>query len=62
MQNKNWKTKTLLVGAGIGLICGLFVTWMRIRQAESKNQTLHLGEKETAEIGLAVLDFLRKQI
>lgn len=62
MENKNWKTKSLLYGAGIGMICGLIITYIRIQRAESNNETLSLNKKDTAKIGLAVIEILRKMI
>ncbi|HNY93989.1 MAG TPA: hypothetical protein PKX80_10585 [Flexilinea sp.] len=60
MSDKNWKRNTLLIGAGIGLLAGLLSAYLRIRKAESNNEIITFKAKDTAKIGTAVFDFMKK--
>ena len=62
MENKNWKLKTLLLGAGIGLFTGLVTAYIKIQRAESKHEIVHFNSKDTAKVGFAVVDILKKLI
>lgn len=62
MDKINWKTKTLLLGAGIGLASGLIIAYVKIRSAESKNKTINFNSKDTAKVGIAVYEILKKLI
>ncbi len=62
MEDKKWKIKTLLWGAGIGLITGLITAYIKIQRAESKHEMVHFNSKDTAKVGLAVVEILKKLI
>jgi hypothetical protein len=62
MENKNWKFKTLLLGAGIGLFTGLIMAYIKIQRAESKHEMIQFNSKDTAKVGLAVVEILKKLI
>ncbi|NMB93032.1 MAG: hypothetical protein GYA26_02340 [Flexilinea flocculi] len=62
MENKNWKLKTLLLGAGIGLFTGLIMAYIKIQRAESKHEMIQFNSKDTAKVGLAVVEILKKLI
>ena len=46
MENKNWKLKTLLLGAGIGLFTGLIMAYIKIQRAESKHEMIQFNSKD----------------
>jgi gas vesicle protein len=60
MKQPNWKMKTLLTGALIGMVTGLISAFLRIREAESRDTTYQIKTKDSALIGNAIFDFLRR--
>lgn len=52
--------KTLLTGALIGMVTGLISAFLRIREAESRDTTYQIKTKDSALIGNAIFDFLRR--
>lgn len=62
MKDENWKRNTLLVGGLVGLAIGLLSAFLRIRMAESKNQTVNITSKDSAQVGLALFNFINKII
>ncbi len=62
IKKENWKTRSLLIGALIGLVAGLGVTWIQIRKAESENRELHYTAQSTAKMGITIFDIVRRLI
>ncbi|MHC1771494.1 MAG: hypothetical protein AB9907_07080 [Flexilinea sp.] len=60
MNKNNWKTKALLYGAGIGMATGLIIAYIKIRNAESKNEIISFNTKDTAKVGMAIYEILKK--
>ncbi len=56
----DWKKKTLLIGAGIGLITGIAASWLMIRHAEQNNEEVKLDRQQAAKIGMTVYQVLKK--
>jgi len=56
----NWKTKALLIGAGVGLLAGLGAAYMLVQRAEKNGETPELSAGEGVKLGLLVLGLLRQ--
>ncbi len=63
MENEtqdNWKTKALLIGAGVGLLAGLGAAYMLIQRAEKEGGRPEMSTGEGVKLGLLVLGLLRQ--
>ena len=63
MENEtqdNWKTKALLIGAGIGLLAGLGAAYMLVQRAEKDGGRPEMSAGEGVKLGLLVLGLLRQ--
>jgi len=56
----NWKTKALLIGAGVGLLAGLGAAYMLVQRAEKDGGRPELSAGEGVKLGLLVLGLLRQ--
>ena len=56
----NWKTKALLIGAGIGLLAGLGAAYMLVQRAEKDGGRPEMSAGEGVKLGLLVLGLLRQ--
>ena len=56
----NWKTKALLIGAGVGLLAGLGAAYMLVQRAEKDGGRPELSAGEGIKLGLLVLGLLRQ--
>ncbi|HNB55303.1 MAG TPA: hypothetical protein PK530_25350 [Anaerolineales bacterium] len=56
----NWKTKILLIGAGVGLLAGLGAAYMLVQRSEKNGTTPDLSAGEGVKLGLLVLGLLRQ--
>jgi H+/Cl- antiporter ClcA len=60
MENlQEWKTKTLLLGAGLGLVAGLVAAFIVIQNADERNDKPQLNAGDGVKVGLGVLGVLR---
>lgn len=59
-QNDNWKTKVLLIGAGVGLLAGLGAAYLLVQRAEKDGVRAELSVGEGVKLGLLVLGLLRQ--
>jgi len=59
MENNNWKTKTLLIGAGAGLLAGIAAAMVIIQNADEKEEPPKLKAGDGVQVGLGVLGVLR---
>jgi len=60
MENsENWKTKTLAIGAIIGLAAGLLAAYLMVKKAEQSETRPQLNAGDGIKIGLGVLGVLR---
>jgi hypothetical protein len=57
-KSNDWKTKTLLISAGLGLAAGLAAALIIIQSAEDKD-TPQLKAGDGVKVGLGVLGVLR---
>lgn len=56
---ESWKTKTLLIGAGIGLVVGIIGGLIFIQRAESNETHPKLAARDGVMVGIGVLGVLR---
>ena len=54
-----WKTKTLLIGAGIGLVVGILAALIFIQRAETNEAHPKLAARDGVMVGIGVLGVLR---
>jgi hypothetical protein len=56
---ESWKTKTLLIGAGVGLIAGIIAGLIFIQRAETNESRPKLTAGDGVMVGIGVLGVLR---
>lgn len=56
----NWKTKVLLIGAGVGLLAGLGAAYMLVQRSEKNGTEPELSAGEGVKLGLLVFGLLRQ--
>lgn len=59
MTDKNWKTKTFIIGTVIGALAGAASAFLLVKRAESENSQPKLSPGEGVQVGLSVLGVLR---
>lgn len=59
VQRSDWKTLTLLIGGGIGLISGLAAAYLLIKKQEESGRVLKLTSGEGAKIGMGIVSLLK---
>ncbi len=59
MNDKSWKTKTLITGTIIGAAVGALSSFLLIKRAEAENTQPKLTPGEGVQMGLGVLGLLR---
>jgi gas vesicle protein len=55
----NWKTKTLVIGAVVGVALGLAAAFIFIQRSEQENTTPQLTAGDGVKVGLGLLGVLR---
>ena len=58
-QKENWRTITMVVGAVVGLICGLIAAYIIIQRAEEEESHPRLSAGDGVKVGIGVLAVLR---
>ncbi len=58
-QTNNWKTKTILLGAGIGALTGLVASYILVQRAEKTETRPEITTGDGVKIGLSLLGVLR---
>jgi hypothetical protein len=58
-MNENWKTKVLLIGAGVGIVTGLVGAFILIQASEKAETRPQLSAGDGVKVGLGVLAVLR---
>jgi len=58
-MESNWKTKTMLMGIGIGAVAGALSAFLMIKRAEAENTAPKLSAGEGIQVGLGVLGLMR---
>jgi hypothetical protein len=56
---ENWKTITFVVGAVVGLVCGLIAAYVIIQRAEEEESHPRLSAGDGVKVGIGVLGVLR---
>ena len=59
MTDKNWKTKTIIIGTVIGALAGAASAFLLVKRAESENSQPKLSPGEGVQVGLSVLGLMR---
>ena len=54
-----WKTKTLLIGAGVGLVIGVLAGLIFIQRAELNEARPQIAARDGVMVGIGVLGVLR---
>lgn len=57
--NQSWKTRTLVVGAVVGALAGVFAAYMLIQGAEQKKERPKLSAGDGVKVGLGLLGLMR---
>ncbi len=57
---ESWKKQTLIFGAVIGVVVGLFAAYALIQKAEENSTTPQLTSREGVTLGLGVLGLVRQ--
>ena len=55
----NWKTKTLIIGAAVGLAIGLLGAYIVIQRSEQLDTLPELSAGDGVKVGLGVMAVLR---
>jgi hypothetical protein len=58
-NNKQWKTRTILIGTLVGAFSGLIAAYIIIQQAEKIETKPKLNAGEGVKLGMGVLSLLR---
>lgn len=58
-MNDNWKTKTLLIGAAVGLATGLIGAYILIQAADKASTRPQISAGDGVKVGLGVMAVLR---
>jgi xanthosine utilization system XapX-like protein len=56
---ESWKMKTLLIGAGAGLVVGLLAGLIFIQRTELNESTPNIAARDGVLVGIGVLGVLR---
>lgn len=55
----DWKTITLLIGGGIGLVSGLAAAYLIIKKQEETGKSMRLTSGDGAKIGMGIVSLLK---
>jgi hypothetical protein len=58
-MNENWKMKTLLIGAAVGITTGLIGAYILIQAAEKAETRPQVSAGDGVKVGLGVMAVLR---
>jgi len=58
-KSDHWKTKTILIGIGIGALAGLAAAYILVQRGEQEENHPQLTAGDSVKIGLGVLGILR---
>lgn len=60
MDDKNWKTRTYLIGAIVGAITGLGVALVLVKRSEETGEPLQFGTREGLRLGVGLMGLIRQ--
>ncbi len=58
-KSDHWKTKTILIGIGLGALAGLAAAYILVQRSEQEENHPQLTAGDGVKIGLGVLGILR---
>jgi len=58
-MNDNWKTKTLLIGAAVGIVTGLIGAYILIQAADKAQTRPQISAGDGVKVGLGLMAVLR---
>lgn len=58
-QTQSWKTKTMVIGAVVGLVAGLAGAYILVQRAEKLQNQPQLSAGDGVKLGLGLLGVLR---
>jgi hypothetical protein len=57
---KDWKIRSLVIGAGLGSLAGIVTAYLFIRQTEKTNEKPKITPAHGVNIGLGVINLIRQ--
>jgi uncharacterized membrane protein YadS len=58
-MDNSWKTKTLIIGAAIGLLTGLGAAYLLTKRAEETGQTLSFTPGKGLQLGVVLTGLMK---
>ena len=58
-MNDNWKTKSLLIGAAVGIVTGLIGAYILIQAADKAQTRPQISAGDGVKVGLGLMAVLR---
>lgn len=59
-MNSNWRARTLIVGAVVGLLTGLGTAYLIIQRSDDDDQPPAMGAGDGVRLGLLLLGLMRQ--
>ena len=59
-EDRNWKSRTLLIGALVGALTGVGVAFALIQRAEQQGESVKLNTGDGMKLGMGVLALIRQ--
>jgi uncharacterized membrane-anchored protein YhcB (DUF1043 family) len=61
-KSKQWKYNALAAGAIFGMLIGLLMAYLQVRDAEKNQKVVTYDMRSTARFGLTLFDLIKKAI
>ena len=59
-EDRDWKTRTLLIGFLVGVLTGIGVAFALIQRAEQQGESVKLNTGDGMKLGMGVLALIRQ--